>query len=141
MKLLSSLVIALTLLMAGASTAQETSAESAEWQAAITGQLEAFRSGDGAGALSFAGAAFRATFSDPDAFLTTIATTGYAPLVSSRSHSFGEYEMIGDGVVLQLVRLVAPDQSLYTAAYEMAREDEGWRVQGVQMVKTTGIGI
>lgn len=117
--------------------------ETMPWQASVTGQIEAFRAGDGTAALSFAAKAFRTQFEgQPDAFVAAIAASGYSPIVASRSHTFGEFEQVSDTSVMQVVKFVGPDQSLYEAMYQLADEpDEGWRVQGVALRKEAGIGI
>ena len=122
-------------------TAAQTDATS--WQASVTGQIEAFRAGDGTKALTFAAEAFRSQFEgQPDAFIAAIATSGYAAIVASRSHTFGEFKQVSDTSVLQVVKFVGPDQSLYEAMYQLADEPEqGWRVQGVALRKEAGIGI
>ena len=112
------------------------------WQAVITGQIEAFRAGDGVAALDFAGAGFKRQFTDPNAFVAAIANSGYGPIVASRSHSFGDFTRISDTVVMQVVRFVGPDQGLYEALYQLMDEpDVGWRVQGVALKKEAGVGI
>lgn len=114
----------------------------APWQAAITGQIEAFRAADGATALSFAGEGFRTRFTDPDEFIAAIAATGYGAILLSRSHSFGEFNKVSETVVVQVVRFVGPKQELYEALYQLRDEPgEGWRVQGVGLRKQAGISI
>lgn len=113
----------------------------APWQEAISGQIEAFRNGDAPGALSYAGASFQVAFPDAQAFFAAIATSGYAPILESRSHSFGVFQMMGTAGAIQEVRFVGKDQDLYTAVYQMTLEDAGWRVQGVQLVRQPGIAI
>lgn len=117
--------------------------DDAPWQASITGQIEAFRAGDGETALSFAGEAFRTQFEgQPEAFFSAIAASGYAAIVQSRSHSFGEFNRVTDTTVLQVVKFVGPDQSLYEAMYQLVNEpDEGWRVLGVALAKQAGIAV
>ncbi|WP_160300084.1 DUF4864 domain-containing protein [Devosia limi] len=116
--------------------------EEPPWQAVVTGQIEAFRSGDGAAALEFAGAGFRARYSDPALFYADILRSGYRPIVESRSHSFGEATQVSDTAVLQVVRFVGPDLGLYEALYQLADEpDAGWRVQGVMLRRDAGVGI
>lgn len=112
----------------------------AEWQAVITGQVEAFRMHDGAGALNFAAASFKQGFPNPADFEQAIRDWGYGAIMDSRSHSFGPYEQVNPTVVLQAVRFTGPDSVLYDAVYQLNKEAEGWRVGGVQMVKTTGMG-
>ena len=113
------------------------------WQATITGQVEAFRAEDGAAALSFAGKGFRAQFEgQPEAFYTAIIASGYEAIVSSRSHSFGEFNKVDELTVMQVVNFVGRDQGLYSALYQLADEPgEGWRVQGVVLRREAGVGI
>lgn len=112
------------------------------WRDAVNAQIEAFRTGDAETALEYAGAAFKNTYKDAASFLADVERAGYAPIVSSRTHSFGSFREFGETAVIQIVNLVGPDQSLYEAAYQLANEpDEGWRVQGVVMRKTEGMGI
>ncbi|WEK05394.1 MAG: DUF4864 domain-containing protein [Candidatus Devosia phytovorans] len=117
--------------------------EEMPWQASVSGQIEAFRSGDGETALSFAGQAFRSQFDgQPEAFIVAIGAIGYTPIVESRSHGFGSFNRISDTMVMQVVKFVGRDQSLYEAIYQLADEPgEGWRVQGVVLRKEAGIGI
>ena len=133
-------VAMMLMVVAGAVVAQDGDAP---WQAAVTGQIEAFRAQDGAKALSFAGEGFRLQFAaQPEAFDEAIIAAGYGAIVDSRSHSFGEFNRVGEAGVLQVVKFVGPDQGLYEAIYQLADEpDEGWRVQGVVLRRTAGVGI
>lgn len=111
------------------------------WRDAVDGQIEAFRSGDAEAALEFAGAAFKATYDDAERFLADVNRAGYAPIVASRSHSYGSFREVDDQVI-QIVNLVGPDRSLYEAIYRLEDEPgEGWRVQAVVMRKAQGMGI
>lgn len=134
---------ALALMLVGLTIPSLAQTESAPWQDSVTGQIEAFRAGDADGALSFAGQGFRAQFDGrPEVFLAAIAASGYAVIVESRSHSFGEFKMVGDALVLQVVKFVGSNQSLYEAVYQLGNEpDEGWRVLGVILRKQAGIAI
>jgi hypothetical protein len=127
------------LLMLAPVTAQADPA-SEEWQAVITGQVNAFHGQDGAAALGFAGSGFKDRFADPALFLQAIREWGYAAIMDSSSHSFGAYQQIDAEHVLQLVNFTGPDQSIYQAVYQLLREPDGWRIAGVQMVKTGGMG-
>ena len=111
-----------------------------EWQAVITGQVEAFRASDGPAALSFAAAGFKESFTDPAVFVQAIREWGYSAIVDSRSHSFGAYQLVDPNLALQAVTFTGPDQALYQAIYRMEREEPGWRIGGVQMMKTSGMG-
>ena len=137
------MIFAFAMMLFALATPALAQTDEAPWQASVTGQIEAFRAGDGEMALSFAGEGFRTRFADqPDAFLAAIAASGYAAILQSRSHSFGTFEKVSDTSVLQVVKFVGPDQSLYEAVYQLADEpDEGWRVAGVALRKQPGIAI
>jgi hypothetical protein len=111
-----------------------------EWQAVITGQVEAFRAHDAPVAMSFAGASFQQTFKTPEEFEQAIRDWGYAAIMDSRSHSFGPYQQVNETVVLLAVKFTGPDSVLYEAIYQLTKEEKGWRVGGVQLIKTTGMG-
>ena len=112
----------------------------AEWQAVITGQVEAFRAHDAPAALSFAATSFKQSFPDPAAFEQAIRDWGYEAIMDSRTHSFGPYQQVNETMVLQAVRFTGPDSVLYEAIYQLNKEPEGWRVGGVQLIKTAGMG-
>jgi hypothetical protein len=137
-------VLAAFLLLGAVARAQDAGAEGAAiepWQSVITSQIEAFRAKDAPGAFQYAGAAFQNVFPSAEAFFSAIVGSGYAPIMESRSHSFGKFQKIGEGAVLQQVKLVGNDLSLYEAFYMLAEEANGWRVQGVQLAKQAGVGI
>lgn len=133
------------LLMLGAQALAQDEAPSVvalePWQGVITSQIEAFRAKDAPGAFQYAGSGFQRVFSSAQVFFDTIISAGYAPIMESRSHSFGRFMMFGDKAVLQEVRLVGNDQTLYEAFYQLTEEADGWRVQGVQLLKRSGVGI
>jgi hypothetical protein len=112
----------------------------AGWQAVITGQVEAFRSHDAPGAFQYAAASFHQSFASPEDFVRAIREWGYEAIMDSRTHSFGPYEWVGENVVLQFVRFTGRDSALYEAIYQLNREADGWRVGGVQLRKTAGMG-
>src|ERR1044071_5081712 len=100
MRLLTTLTL-VTLAFIAAAPAQESrtnppqkreAQQGTEWQSVITRQIEAFRAADAAGALSCASSDFRNGFKDPNQFYEYIANSDYAPIVKSRSHSFGEFQ-------------------------------------------------
>jgi hypothetical protein len=111
------------------------------WQQVISSQIQAFRDHDAPGAFMYAGASFHVAFPDAEAFFVTIMGSGYAPIMESTSHSFGEYRLVGSTGVVQLVRLVGNDQQLYGALYQLAEEEAGWRVQAVQLYREPGVAI
>lgn len=121
-------------------SAQQPPAEE-EWQLVITSQVQAFRDRDAAEAMSYAAAPFHTRFSTPEEFFIVIMGSGYAPIMDSRSHSFGEFQMIDEKTVAQQVRFSGGDQKVYEAVYVLGREAAGWRVQGVQLAPTAALGV
>ena len=113
----------------------------ADWQGVIHSQIQAFRDHDAVAALSYAAATFHKTYADPNQFFAAIVGAGYGPIVDSRSETFGPYAMMAADVVYQDVKFVGKDQALYEAVYRLGREPDGWRVEGVELVKTPGVGV
>ena len=110
---------ALFLLAAFAPAAAQDEPSDTPWQEVITGQIQAFRDHDAPAAFSYAGAG-----------------------LESSKHSFGRYELLGeDQGVIQAVRFIGKDQEYYDAVYQLTEEAEGWRVQGVQLVRREGMAI
>lgn len=146
-------MLPLTLVLAAPAVAVETPAVPAtpdvqaapmiatEWQDVITGQIEAFRAHDAAGAFQYAAAPFQTAFPSAEAFFATIVGSGYAPIMESTAHSFGEFTQLDEQHVAQEVKLTAKDLTLFEAIYVLTREANGWRVSGVQLAKTPGISI
>lgn len=114
---------------------------SQDWQIVIHAQIEAFRKHDAPTALSYASEEFHKQFTDPNAFFVAIISSGYSPIMESLSETFGSFELQGENEVLQEVRLTGSDQTVYEAIYELTHETAGWRVHGVQLMKTKSIGI
>ena len=113
----------------------------APWQEIISAQVQAFRDRDAPAAFSFAGAGFQRAYQSPDIFFETIVRSGYSPIMESVSHSFGRFQRLGVSGVVQEVRFVGKDQDLYGAIYQLTEEEAGWRVQGVQMFRQSGVAI
>lgn len=143
----SQLVLVVFAVMVGSASAASAQVGGApseverSWQGVITDQIEAFRNGDAAAALEMAGAAFKRNYSDPNRFMRDILAWGYAPILESTSHSFGEFRPVGEGLMLQIVQVIGRDQGYYEAMYQMAHEEDGWRIYGVALSQKQGVGI
>jgi hypothetical protein len=137
-------VLALSALAVAAITsarAEDAAPAPEVWQATITSQIVAFREHDADAAFSFAAAPFHKAFTDSRQFFFAIMGSGYTPIMTSTSHSFGSYKVLEDGRVGQIVHFVDDDQSLYDAVYALSLEDGAWRVNGVQLIRKPGMGI
>lgn len=130
--------IVLTLGLLGGAQGQD--GDKSGWQDVITGQLEAFRSGDHDAAFALAGETFHNAYGTADQFAQRIRSFGYGPLLNSRTHSFGGYTM-EDGRVLQVVSFEGPNQNRYEALYILEPEGNEWRVQAVMMRGTEEMGV
>lgn len=135
-------VIALAMLLLAPVRAQTPSTgDEAAWQGVISAQIEAFRTGDATGAFGYAAAGFKLSFPDAEMFYAAILGTGYAPIAQSSTHSFGQFRMVDEAQVMQIVRLLGAEDGRFDALYQLVREPDGWRVQGVQLQKSTAIDI
>jgi hypothetical protein len=137
---LSVLVILAGLLAQPANT-QEIEPHPSAWQAVISGQIEAFRAGEDATALFYAGKFFRSAYTSPANFVRAIRLQGYEAIIESVGHTFGNYELVTDTSVLQIVDFQGGDLHVYRALYQLGLEDEGWRVQGVMLREMPGVNI
>jgi hypothetical protein len=134
-------LLGLSLVLGSLARADDSGPPPSEWQAVIAGQIQAFRLHDAPGVLKFAGASFHDAYPDPEDFFRAIAHMGYAPIMDSRSQSFGPYRVVTPNLVLQEVEVTAHDMTIYEALYQLVREPEGWRVYGVQLTRTDGVGV
>ena len=110
----------------------------AEWTAikkVIGQQLAALRAGDGERAFSYASPGIRAQFGDAQRFMTMVRS-GYSPLLDARYTEFLEGAVI-DGVIVQPVRLIAPDNTVLVALYTMEKHKGAWRINGCQLAPST----
>lgn len=114
--------------------------DAAAWQAVIHSQVQAFRDQDPATAFSYSAAQFHTQFKTPEDFFLAIVNAGYAPMMESRSESFGPYEMITPDTVYQDVTFSGEDQKFYEAIYRLTRESAGWRVESVVLGEAPGTG-
>ena len=116
----------------------ETGPTRAEWAAirkTISQQLAALRAGDGGRAFGYASPAIQAQFGDAQTFLDMVRAS-YSPLLGARYTEFLEGAVI-DGVIVQPLRLIAPDNTVLVALYTMERQKSGWRISGCQLAPST----
>ena len=133
--------VSLAMVFGATARAEAQDPSPVEWQAVIAGQIQALRMHDASGALSFAGDEFKTRFTNPEEFIAAIMASGYGPIADSRSQTFGEFRLIAPDQVVQEVKLTGNDQSIYEAFYILGKETGAWRVHGVQLAKTTGLGV
>jgi hypothetical protein len=123
---------------APAGLAAEAKLGRSDWTAikkVIGQQLAALRAGDGERAFGYASPGIRAQFGDAQRFMTMVRG-GYAPLLDARYTEFLEGAVI-DGVIVQPLRLVAPDNTVLVALYTMEKHKGAWRINGCQLAPST----
>ena len=128
-------------LLAQPAIAQDIDPNPSDWQSVISGQIEAFRTGEDATALFYAGKFFRSAYASPANFVRAIRLQGYEAIIESVGHVFGTYELVTETSVLQIVDFQGGDLHGYRALYQIGLEDEGWRVQGVMLREMPGVNI
>lgn len=102
----------------------------------IESQMAAFRRDDGPAAFGLATPSIQAMFGTPESFLEMVRR-GYAPVYRPRSVEFAD--LVGDAEhPVQLVHVIGPDGEAVIAAYEMAREGPGWKINGCVLLRTPG---
>lgn len=128
-------LLAATVLSGPAAAQADTlsAADAVAIRTVIQSQLDAFRRDDAAGAYRFAAPNVRALFPTPDGFLAMVRR-GYAPVYRPRSVEFGAPER-RNGVVVEDVELVGPDNRPVTAAYTLERDGQGgWLITGCSLL-------
>jgi hypothetical protein len=118
--------------------AAETRLTKAEWTAikkVISQQLAALRASDGERAFGYASPGIQAQFGDAQTFMAMVRA-GYSALLDARYTEFLEGAVI-DGVIVQPLRLIAPDNSVVVALYTMEKQKRGWRISGCQLAPST----
>lgn len=122
----------------GAANAAEPKLGRADWAAirkAIGQQLAALRAGDGERAFSYASPGIRAQFGDARRFMAMVRD-GYSPLLDARYTEFLEGAVI-ERVIVQPLRLIAPDNTVLVALYTMEKHKGAWLINGCQLAPST----
>jgi len=131
-------VFVLALLVASTVRAQSEPA-AADWtqiKAVITAQRNALVRGDGSLAFGYAAPGIRRHFGDVDTFMRMVRQS-YAALIDARYTEFLEGAVIG-GDVVQPLRLVMNDGTVWVALYGMQRQpDGGWRIASCVIAPST----
>jgi hypothetical protein len=117
-----------------------SAADKSAFQGIISGQIDAFRAGDGPKAYSYAAPMIRQTFPNPDMFMNMVRQ-GYQPVYRPQSFTFGEAGFSASGRPIQKVTVVGPDGITYEAIYTMERQPDGtWQISGCAIVRAPDLG-
>jgi hypothetical protein len=137
---LAGMVLAAGALTAFAATPPGHSAlRPAEWtaiQLVIGDQLKALKAGDGTKAMGFSVPGIRQQFRTPERFMRMVRE-GYAALLDARYSMFLAGAVV-DGITIQPLQLVLPDNSVVVALYRMEKQKDGfWRIAGCVIAPST----
>lgn len=106
--------------------------QAAEWTAikeVIGDQLKALKAGDGMKAMTYSVPGIRLQFRSPERFMRMVRD-GYGALLTARDSTFLEGAVV-DGITLQPLQLVLPDNRVVVALYTMEKQKDGaWRIAG-----------
>lgn len=137
MRPIRAFILAAALLAAPVALAGE--AETRAAQGTIEAQLEAFRSGDGELAYSFAAPNIKRIFPTVGVFMGMVES-GYQPVRNPRSYSFGKVQQMGADAIVQQVLITGPDGKEYEALYTLERQPDGaWRITGVSLKASSAL--
>ena len=111
----------------------------AEWksiQLVIDDQLKALKAGDGNKAMTYSVPGIRQQFRTPERFLRMVRE-GYGALLDARYSTFLKGAVV-DGITIQPLQLVLPDNSVVVALYRMEKQKDGlWRIAGCVIAPST----
>lgn len=105
----------------------------------IDEQISAFRADDFETAFTYAAPNIRMMFQTPDRF-GEMVREGYPMVHRPQSYVFEELRDAG-GSRLQNVLIEAQDGYYYIAEYDMVQTEQGWKIRGVRIFRTEGVGV
>ena len=139
MRRLIAVLAALYLAAAFAYAQALSESDKTEFQSIISSQIDAFRTGDGARAYSYASPTIRTIFPTPESFMNMVRQ-GYPPVYRAQSFAFGQAGFSASGRPIQRVTVVGPDGQSYQAIYTMERQPDGkWQINGCALVQAPGL--
>ncbi len=115
---LAAVALAASTLPVGAAPPGHAVLQPAEWTAikeVIGDQLQALKAGDGTKAMTYSVPGIRQQFRSPERFMRMVRD-GYGALLTARDSTFLEGAVV-DGITLQPLQLVLPDNSVVVALY------------------------
>lgn len=111
--------------------AQTLEAHKESAQQVIRAQMEAFASDQAEKAFSYASRGIQNQFGTPERFMAVVEQE-YPAVYRAGFVSFGE-AVPHDGFMVQKVTLRGPEGRYWKGHYRMVREEDQWRINGVQL--------
>lgn len=128
------LLIALLLSLAAALPAH---AQNAEIEGTISSQIEAFKADDFARAFTFASPMIQNVFRTPENF-GGMVRNGYPMVWRPAEVLYLDLREI-DGALHQRVQITDAQGRVHILDYEMIESENGWKINGVQILQLPGI--
>ncbi len=110
-------------------------AQSDEIEANISAQIQAFKADDFATAFTFASPNIQRLFGDPENF-GIMVRRGYPMVWRPADVRFLELREIS-GALWQKVMITDGDGRVHLLDYQMIRQENGWKINGVQLLGNT----
>jgi hypothetical protein len=118
--------------------AQDVLAPSPEIEAVIGGQFDAFRNSDVPQAWTYASPTIQSIFGNPGNFGRMVEQS--FPMVwAPGAVEFIDLQTFG-GVIVQRVEVVDQAGNLHYLGYAMIETQDGWRINGVQVLRAPDLG-
>ena len=127
------LVLGLTLGLAAPALSQDS-----DIQSTITSQMDAFMADDFNRAFTFASPNIRRLFQTPENF-GTMVRRGYPMVWRPSDVRYLELREI-DGALWQKVQVTDANGRVHILDYQMIELDNGWKINGVQLLRPAGVG-
>lgn len=119
-------------------SAQETLAANPEIEAVIGSQFNAFRAEDVADAWQYASPNIQGIFGDPQNF-GRMVQQAFPMVWDPADVDFIDLQTFGS-VIVQRVEVVDQAGNLHYLGYAMIETEDGWRINGVQVLQAPALG-
>ncbi len=130
--ILLSLVIAVAL-------ALPVSAQNAQIEGTIAGQIEALKADDFPGAFTFASPGIQGLFGSPERF-GTMVKRGYPMVHRPAEVRYLDLREVGGGL-WQRVQITDQAGRVHLLDYEMIQSQDGWKINAVQLLQMPGAAV
>ncbi|MEX3014161.1 DUF4864 domain-containing protein [Gymnodinialimonas hymeniacidonis] len=118
--------------------AQEVLSPNPDIEAVIGGQFDAFRAEDVLEAWEFASPNIQGLFGSPERF-GTMVRQGYPMVWNPGEVNFIDLQQLG-GLIVQRVEVIDQNGTLHYLGYAMVETENGWRINGVQVLDAPTFG-
>lgn len=125
--------------LAVAAHAQEVLAPNPDIEATISGQFDAFVAEDLDRAWTYASPNIQRLFRTPQNF-GRMVEEGYPMVWNPGSVTFIDLQRLG-GILVQRVEVTDQAGQVHYLGYAMIETDDGWRINGVQVLRAPSIGV